>query len=132
MVVHSNMSDTKSPQVTRTHLSILADLNNAVVWMASTRPLISKSSSFFTNPLVTVPRAPISIDNTVTLMFHSFFSSLARSKNLSFLSLSFSFSKVHNLPGSLLLLTITRSVGRAEDYNYHYFILLRVFHTNIS
>ena len=37
--------DRKSPQVSRTLLSILVDLNNVVVWMASTCPLISKSSS---------------------------------------------------------------------------------------
>ena len=30
-------------KVSRTLLSILADLNNVVVWMVSTRPLISKS-----------------------------------------------------------------------------------------
>ena len=35
----------KYPQVSRTLLSILADLKNAVVWMVSTCPLISKSSS---------------------------------------------------------------------------------------
>ena len=33
-------------QVTRTLLSILADLNNTVVWMVSTRPLISLYRSF--------------------------------------------------------------------------------------
>ena len=42
-------------QVSSTLLSILTDLNNAVVWMVSTRPLISKSSTPCTNPLVTVP-----------------------------------------------------------------------------
>ena len=31
-------SDSKSPQVSKTLLSTLADLNNAVVWMVSTRP----------------------------------------------------------------------------------------------
>ena len=41
--------------------------------MFSTCPLISKSSSPFINPLVTVPRALIIIDITVTFMFHSFF-----------------------------------------------------------
>ena len=49
-------------QVSGTLLSILTDLNNAVVWMVSTRPLISKSSSPGTNPLVTVPRASVRID----------------------------------------------------------------------
>ena len=56
MVFHWSLSDNKSPQVSRTLLSILAILNNAVVWMVSTRPPTSKSSSPFSNPLVTVPK----------------------------------------------------------------------------
>ena len=40
MVFHWSLSGNKSPQVSRTLLSILADLNNAVVWMVSTHPLI--------------------------------------------------------------------------------------------
>ena len=68
-----------------TLLSILADLNNAVAWMVSTRPLISKFSSFFINTLVTVPRASIIICINVTFMFHScFFNYLTRSTNLFF------------------------------------------------
>ena len=88
MVFHWSLSDSKSPLVSRTLLYILAILNNAVVWMVSTRPLISKSSSPFNNPLVTVPKAPITI---VTFMFHIFFSYIARSKYLSFFLHSFSF-----------------------------------------
>ena len=38
--------------------------------MVSTRPLISKSSTSFINPSVTVPRAPIIIGIKVTYMFH--------------------------------------------------------------
>ena len=91
MVFHWSLSDSKSPQVSRTLLSILAVLNNAVDWMVSTRPPTSKSSSPFSNPLVTVPNAPITIGIIVTCMFHSFFSSLARSWYLSFFSHSFSF-----------------------------------------
>ena len=91
MVFHWSLSDSKSLQVTRSLLSILAVLNNAVVWMVSTRLLTSKSSSPFSNPLVTVPNAPIIIGIIVTWMFHSFFSSLARSRYLSFFSYSFSF-----------------------------------------
>ena len=90
MFFHWSLSDSKSPQVSRTLLSILAVLNNAVVWMVSTRPPTSKSSSPFSNPLVTVPNAPITIGIIFTCMFHSFFSSLARSRYLSFFSLSFS------------------------------------------
>ena len=71
-----SLSDSKSPQVSMTLHNILADLNNAVVWMVSTHPFISKSSSLFINPLVTVPRALITIGITVTLMFYSFFNSI--------------------------------------------------------
>ena len=88
MVFHRSLSDSKSPQVSRTLLSILAVLNNAVVWMVSTRPPTSK---FFSNPLVTVPNALITIGIIVTCMFHSFFSSLARSRYSSFFSHSFCF-----------------------------------------
>ena len=90
MVFHWSLSDSKSPQVFRTLLKILSVLNNTVVWMVSTRPLTSKSSSPFNNPLVTVPKAPITIGIIVTFMFHSFFNSLARSSYLSFFSYSFS------------------------------------------
>ena len=91
MVFHWRLSDSKSPQVSRTHLSILAVFNHAVVWMVSTRPPTSKSSRPFNNPLVTVPKAPITIGIIVTFMFHSFFNSLARSRYLSLFSHSFSF-----------------------------------------
>ena len=73
MVFHWGLSDRKSPQVSRTFLSILAVLNNAVCWMVSTRLPTSKSSSPFSNLLVTVPNAPITISIIVTCMFHSFF-----------------------------------------------------------
>ena len=91
MVFHWRLSDSKSPQVSRTLLSILAVFNNAVVWMVTTRPPTSKSSRPFDNPLVTVPKVPITIGIIVTFMFHSFFNSLARSRYLSLFSHSFSF-----------------------------------------
>ena len=40
--------------------------------MVSTCPVISKYSSPFNNPLVTVPKVPITISIIVTFMFHSF------------------------------------------------------------
>ena len=89
MVFHWSVSDSKSPQVSRTLLSIMTVLNNVVVWMVLTRSLISKSSSHFNSPLVTVLNAPITIGIIVTFMFYSFFNSLAR--YLSFFSHSFSF-----------------------------------------
>ncbi len=59
--------------------------------MVSNHPLISTSSCPFNNLSVTVPRAPITIGINVTFMFHSFSNSLARSRHLSFSSLSFNF-----------------------------------------
>ena len=73
MVFHWSLSDSKSPQVSRTLLSILAVLNNVVVWMVSAPPPTSKSSSLLNNPLVTVPNATITIGIIVTCMFHRFF-----------------------------------------------------------
>ena len=72
MFFHLSLSDSKSPQVSRTLLSILAVPNNAVVWMVSTRPPNIKSSSPFNNPLVTVQKAPITIGIIITFMFFSF------------------------------------------------------------
>ena len=91
MVFHRRLSDSKSPQVSRTLLSILAVFNNGVVWMVSAWLPTSKSSKFFNNPLVTVPKAPITIGISVTFMFYGFFNSLARSRYLSLFSHSFSF-----------------------------------------
>ena len=70
MVFHWSLSDSKSPQVSRTRLSILAVLSNAVVLIVSTRPPISKSSRPFNNPLVTVPNAPITIGTIVPQLFY--------------------------------------------------------------
>ena len=68
MVFHLSLSDSKSPQVSRTRLRILAVLSNAVVWIVSTRPPTSKSSRPFNNPFVIVPNAPITISTIVTFM----------------------------------------------------------------
>ena len=73
-VFHRSLSDSKSPQVSRTLLGILSDLKNDMAWMVSIHPLISKLSSPFINPLVTVLNFPITSDITVTFMFHFFFS----------------------------------------------------------
>ena len=62
----------KSPQVTQTLLSILDVLNTVVVWVVSTRPPTSKSSSLFNYPFVTVSKAPITIGIIVTFRFFLF------------------------------------------------------------
>ena len=54
MVFHWILSDNKSPQVCWTLLSILADLNNAVIYMVSILPLFYDSFSI------------------ILLLFHSF------------------------------------------------------------
>ena len=89
--------------------------------MVSARPVISKFSSPCTNPLVTVPKAPITIGIIVTFIFQSFFNSLARSRYLSFFSHSFNFTlwsartaKSTILRVLFLLLIIIRSGCLAE------------------
>ena len=42
---HWSLRDSKFPHLTRTFLSILVDLNNAVVWKVLVRPTTSNSSS---------------------------------------------------------------------------------------
>ena len=96
-------------QVSRTLLSILANLNNAVVWMVSAHPPHSKSLEIF-------PSTPIITGTTVIFMYHSFFSSLVRFKYLSLFLFSWIFysvvhldGKVHYSAGPLFLGIITSS-----------------------
>ena len=121
MVFPWSLSDNKSSQASGTLLSILADLNLALVWIVSTCSLISESSSPFINHFVTVPRAPVTIGINVTFIFHSFFNSQTSSRNLSFFSLSFNFilwspgtTKSTFLQVHFSLLIIIRSCRLAE------------------
>ena len=98
---------TNSPEL----LSILTNLKNAVVWTVSTRPIISKSTSPFASPLVTVPRAPITIGIIVKFMFHSFFNSQARSRYLTLFSLSFNFTLWFAGTAKSLILQVLFFVG---------------------
>ena len=126
MVFCWSLNDSTSPQVSRTLLNILAVLNNVVVWW-SPLVFISKSFSPCTNPLVTVPRAPITIGIS---HFHvpQFFQFPCKFQVLILLFGSFQLysvvswdSKVYSLATSLFLfffffflLTITRSDRLAE------------------
>ena len=87
MVSHWSLRDSIYPQVSRTLFSILADLNNTLIGMVSTRFPISKSSNRCVN-LVIAPSVLITIGITVIFMFHCFFRSLSRSRYLSFLFLT--------------------------------------------
>ena len=93
MIFHWSLNDSKSPQVSKTILSILADLNNAVVCMVLASSPISSSSSPLTKPLETDPSALILAGISVTFIFRSFLSFSARSKVLSLLSFSLIFTQ---------------------------------------
>ena len=92
MVFHWSLSDTKFLQVSKTLLSILADLNNADEWTVSIQLVTSKTSSPCAHLLVTVPRAPITIGIIDSFMFRNFFNSLARFRYLSLFSHSVNFT----------------------------------------
>ena len=62
MVLHWSLIDSMFSQVSWNLLSILDVVNNAVVWMVSPRPPTSQSSIPFSNPLFTVPKAPITME----------------------------------------------------------------------
>ena len=70
MDFHWSLSNCKSPQISRTLLSIMADHNNVVFWIVFCCLLT------FTNPLKIVPSLPFTTCITVILMFYSFFVSL--------------------------------------------------------
>ena len=134
MVFHWRLSDSKSPQVFRTLLSIVAVFNNDV-WMVSTRLPTSKSSRPFNNPLVTVPKAPITIGIIVTFIFHSFF--LKFSSKVEVLISLFTFfqfysvvirdSKVNNFAGFLFFVVDYYKVWYYYDHS-----LIRAFHISVS
>ena len=73
MVFLWNLSNSKSPRVSRTLLSILINLNNAVVLIVFISPPISNSSSPLSKPLEIVSTVPITIAITINLRFHIFF-----------------------------------------------------------
>ena len=136
MVFHRSWSDSKSPKVSRALLWILAEFNDAVVSMASTRPLISKSSSPCTNLLLTIPTAPITIGITTTFLFYIFFQFSSKVLVLIFLLVFFQSpsivsreSKILNSPNSLFLIlnyALVLSSGRDYYYYYHYSFIFKV------
>ena len=64
--------------------------------MVSTRPPTSKPSSPFSDPLVTLPNAPITIGIIDTFMFHSFFQLPTMEEVLILLFTFFQFHSVVN------------------------------------
>ena len=100
VVSHLNLSDCKSPYLFRALLSLLADLDNALVPMISIFSLISNLASLFLKPQGTVLSMPTITGISIIFMLHSFFSSLARSKYLPI----FCFFHFHFLSFSLWIL----------------------------
>ena len=118
---HWSLSDITSPQVYRTLLSILVDLNNTAGWRVSARPLMYQASSPISNPVGTVSNAPITVGITVIFMFYNIFSSLTKSKCLSLFFGFFDFhtvihrdGKINYMAGSFILLPIPRFRRPAE------------------
>ena len=66
MVFRWSLSDKKSPEVSRTLLSILANLNIILIWIVSIRP---QNFNLFFKPLGAVPSAPIIIGIITVLLF---------------------------------------------------------------
>ena len=93
MFFYWSLGSSNCPQMSRILLSILADFN-IVVRMGSTCHLISKSTSLLTKPLGIVPSALITIGIHVTFVCYSFFSSPAKPRYLSLVSLSFIFTQM--------------------------------------
>ena len=97
-------------------------ISNAVVWMVSTRLPTSKSSSPFNNPLVTVPKEPITIDIIVTFMSHRFFQFPCKIEVFLILFTFFEFysvvsqdSKVNNFSNSLFLVNYCKVWSSGRD-----------------
>ena len=119
MIVHWSLSDSKSSQVSRTLLSILAVLSNAIFLMVSTRSPTSKSVSPFNYDLFTIPKASITIGIIVTFIFHSFFFQFPGKGEtlillfpfLQFYSVVSRYSKVDNFASSLFLSSINIRSG---------------------
>ena len=80
MIFHWSLHNNKAPQVSRTLLNILTDLYSFLVWVVPIHTPISNSSTLLFKPLGTVLGTLIAIGVTVTLIFHCFLSSPARSQ----------------------------------------------------
>ena len=84
-VFYCCLSDSKSPQVSRTLLNILADFNNAVVWIISILPLIYNTSRPFLKTFGTFPRAQTGIIVYIFTLWSAVMTKFARWQVLFFL-----------------------------------------------
>ena len=116
MIVQRNLNDIKFPQVSRTLLSILADLNSSIVSIFPARPPISNFSLPLTKPLETIPTAPITTDVMFILTLFSTFLVLRQGLSTC-LSFRFLWFKPSDQPGQQSLI-----------YNRFSFFLLIYFY----
>ena len=122
MGFHWSLSDSKSPQVYTTLLSILDVLSNAVTCIVSTRPSAFMSARPFNNPLVIGPKAPITI-GTIVNYVPQFFQFPSMVEVLIFLFTFFQFysvvsrdSKVDNLANSLVFVNYYKVWSSGRDW----------------
>ena len=130
MVFYWSLSDSKSPQVSRTLLSILAVLNNVVIWIVSPRPVISKSSCLCINPLITVLRAPITIGINVTFMFQRVFFQFPTKVEvfiLLFYYLHFFFTYLNSFLSLSRLSVLLFILPLSHIFSYYYFLFCFFF-----
>ena len=119
------LRDIKSPQVSRNFLSIQSVLNIVIVWIVSTRPLISKSSSPFNNHdgHFHVPQFLHFPSKVEVLILHFTF--------FQFYSVVSQDGKIHNFASPLFLLIIWRPGLRAKNilfvYWYYFFYSFESF-----
>ena len=66
-VFYLTLRDSNFPPLSRTFLSILADLNYVVLWVVSILSLISNSSNSFSRSFGSIPSTPTTIG--ITLAF---------------------------------------------------------------
>jgi len=89
-VIFLSFDNNKFLQISSTFLRILAECNNTVFCNSTILVFIPISFSRFRNLDGVVPSAPIITGITFTFLFHSFFSSLAKSWYFCIFSFSFS------------------------------------------
>ena len=117
----------ESPWVSRSILSILADLSCAIFRKVSILPLITSASSLFAKPLGIIPSTPTTISITVTFMFHIFF--VLWQDPSTFLSLRFLYcvfcrhSKIHRAESLIFVNTwsglpgIPNGISKSKEFD---------------
>ena len=114
IVKHKSLSNSKSPQVSRTLLNILVDLHYSEVRMVLFLSLISTTSSLFLSLLGTVPRA----QNTIKITFTMFFRLSVKIQIFAYLFIFFYFysvvGKIHKRIRSFFFLIHQKKIWSSD------------------